>query len=396
MNEELTYALITPYSLYKSRTGGIIGRMLAHANLDLVDVRMFILSDEFVDRYIDVICPLQTDPVIGEAWRSYLDRNLRASNSWHYAPRCMVLLFSGPDAVRHLREDVIGSFTEAPLGDTIRGTFGDFIRAEDGHIHYFEPAVITAPVIGAAVDHLRLLARHAHADGGVLTGTVQFTEQENIETTLVLIKPDDFERRSRKPGNVIDVISRTGLKIVGARLLPMTAAMGEKLYGPMRKAFATSLKGGVTQQVYSRLHGAFAFPVTMHDAQIIADMLSERNAAAEFNRIVQYMTGVNPDEVTDAAACGGHCLAMLYQGPDAISKVQAVLGGSDPTRLTPIHDGSDFARNLMRNGAHSSTSADEAMRERRIVGLDDEQPATCRFETIITEYLSNHPGAMHE
>ena len=33
MSGQLAYALITPYSLLKSRTGGIIGRLLAHTRL---------------------------------------------------------------------------------------------------------------------------------------------------------------------------------------------------------------------------------------------------------------------------------------------------------------------------------------------------------------------------
>ena len=49
MSQELAYALITPYSLYKSRTGGIIGRILAHPSLELAGARMFIFSDEFVN-----------------------------------------------------------------------------------------------------------------------------------------------------------------------------------------------------------------------------------------------------------------------------------------------------------------------------------------------------------
>ena len=54
MTDQLAYALITPYSLFKSRTGGIIGRLLAHARLDLVAARMFVFSDEFIDAYRQV------------------------------------------------------------------------------------------------------------------------------------------------------------------------------------------------------------------------------------------------------------------------------------------------------------------------------------------------------
>jgi len=395
MNNELTYALITPYSLFKSRTGGIIGRILGLANLDLVDVRMFIFSDAFVDRYIETICPEGADPVLAAAWRGYLDRNLRTSNSWHYAPRCMVMLFRGPDAARHLREDVIGSFTEAPLGDTIRGTFGDFIRDEDGSIRYFEPAVITAATPELAPVHLRLFAEADDTDGGILTDRIQYDSPENIQTTLVLITPENFELHSRRPGNVIDILSRTGLKIVGSRLLPMSVEMAEKLYGPLREQFTSSLIGHVARQVYARLHDAFPFPVTMQDAEAISSLLTDRNAAAEFGRIVEYMTGVNPEELDEP---GNHpdgrawCLALLYQGPHAIEKVRSQLAGVNPLKVESGSYQSEFARNLVRNGAHASESQQQADLQRAIVGLADDSGDLSVFTRTIEAYLEQVGG----
>jgi hypothetical protein len=55
-NEELAYALITPYSLHKSRTGGIIARLL-WANVSLVAARMYAPSPDgdFIQRYCDAI-----------------------------------------------------------------------------------------------------------------------------------------------------------------------------------------------------------------------------------------------------------------------------------------------------------------------------------------------------
>ena len=394
--EELTYALITPYSLFKSRTGGIIGRLLAHANLELVQTRMFIFSDQFVDRYMQVMCPPDMTPAFREAWTRYLDRNLRVSNSWNYAPRCMLLLFRGPNAVRHLKEEVIGSFTEDPKGDSIRGTFGDFIRDDKGNILYFEPAVITAPTGERARQHLALLADCSSADGGILTGRVQYDDPGTVETSLVLLKPDNFERRSRRPGNIIDVFSRTGLKIVGARLFNMTVAMGVDFYGPLREIFTTRLKGNLAQDLYARLHDAFAFPFTMHDAEVMSGLLAGRNAITEFNNIVEYMTGVDPDEVTDEAeqrtASRTKCLALVYEGIDAIEKIRRVLGSTDPTKAEPGTVRSDFGRDLMHNGAHASDSPDNAMRERAIVGMSDDDPYAWQFKDVIEDYLQKTQG----
>jgi len=354
VTDQLAYALITPYSLYKSRTGGIIGRLLAHARLDFVAARMYVFSDEFLDAYEEVVCPEGIDPVLRDAWLRYIDEWLRRDNRLGYLPRCMLLLFKGPNAVRHLKEDVIGGFTEQPVGDTIRGTYGDLIRDENGGIRHFEPAVITCPD--------------------------------------VLIKPDNFYRRSRRPGNIIDTFSLTGLRIVAAKLFNMTVAQGEQFYGPLKEIFVEKLRGNVTREIYQRLHNAFSFPFTMVDAEALAERLAERNAVAEFNRIVEYMTGVNPEDITDpeekATASRTKCLAMLYEGPDAITKIRNVLGSTDPTKAEPGTVRSDFGRDLMRNGAHASDSVENAQREREIIGLTPGQETDCDVKQIIDEYLS--------
>ncbi|MFP4106855.1 MAG: nucleoside-diphosphate kinase [Phycisphaerae bacterium] len=391
MYDQLAYALITPYSLYKSRTGGIIGRMLANARLELVACRMFVFSDEFTDEYQKVCCSDDVDPSLREAWSAYIDSSLRPKNPWGYLPRCMLLLFRGSNAVRHLKEEVIGGFTEEPTGDTIRGTYGDFIRDAEGKIHYFEPAVMTCPDPELNDKHLELFARFARRDGGVLTGRIEY--EDDPEVSLVMLKPDNFERRSRRPGNIIDAFSLTGLRIVGAKLFNMTVAMGEEFYGPLKTIFVEKLKGNVTKEVYSHLHNAFGFPFTMADAEMVADSLAERNAATEFNKIVEYMTGVNPDDIEDdqkKQASKTKCLALLYEGPNAISKIRTVLGSTDPTKAEPGTVRSDFGRDLMRNGAHASDSPDSAVRERTIVGLRDTEQEESDIERIINEYLEQH------
>ena len=98
----------------------------------------------------------------------------------------MLLLFRGENAVRHLKEDVIGRFTDEPVGDTVRGTYGDFLRGKDGMVDYFEPAVITCPDPKLNDQHLRLLAEYADNDGGVLTGQIKYDSEP--EVSLVMLR----------------------------------------------------------------------------------------------------------------------------------------------------------------------------------------------------------------
>ena len=104
------------------------------------------------------------------------------------------------------------------------------------------------------------------------------------------------------------------------------------------------------------------------------------------------MTGVNPEDITDFAdksiAGVTKCLAMLYEGPDAIDEIRTVLGSTDPTKAEPGTVRSDFGRDLMRNGAHASDSPENAARERAIVGLAEAETNTCDVAEIIREYLA--------
>ena len=49
---------------------------------------------------------------------------------------------------------------------------------------------------------------------------------------------------------------------------------------------------------------------------------------------------------------------------------------------------SDYGSDLMRNGAHASDSPENALRERRIIGLLDAEKDTCDVQQVIREYMA--------
>ena len=51
MSQELAYVIITPYTLYKSRTGGILARLITRTGMELVGARMLAPSQELVQEY---------------------------------------------------------------------------------------------------------------------------------------------------------------------------------------------------------------------------------------------------------------------------------------------------------------------------------------------------------
>ena len=55
MSSELAFVIINPYTIAKSRTGGVIGRFLSRTGLDLVAARLFSPPDELVEDYIKIV-----------------------------------------------------------------------------------------------------------------------------------------------------------------------------------------------------------------------------------------------------------------------------------------------------------------------------------------------------
>jgi len=391
MADELAYAMITPYSLHKSRTGGIIGRLVSLARLDLVGIHMYAPSDAWVDEYVDILKRSDLENPARDAFIGYVDEHLRRDNPLGLSNRCMMLLFKGKDAFHHLLDDVVGHASPRVTGHTVRGTYGDFQRSADGTLRYFEPAVICGPCGETAEEELAFLARTASTDGGVIEDSVDFLPgAETFETQLVILKPENFERRSRRPGYIIDVFSRTGLYIVGAELLSMSAAQGEAFYAPLVDVFRDKLQFLIEGTMRERLADAFDFEIPDAFYEEAKAALADLNARTEFAKIVHYMTGVDPRRVRTEAERNRpgpvQCLALLYRGPDAIEKIRRMQGATNPEQAEEGTVRSDFGRDLMRNAAHASDSPENAERERKIVGMwtTEDRP---EFQRVIEDYL---------
>lgn len=397
MADELTYVLITPYSLHKSRTGGIISRLLSLTHLQLVDVRMYAFSDELSDRFAATIADMEIEEHLKHAFVQYCEEHLRRDNPLGISNRCMVMFFKGPNAVRHMKDEVVGSITRIPQGDRVRRTYGDYITDSEGRVRYFEPAVICAADAEANRRQLSLLDEYAESDGGVVEHAVSFPEevQSRVQTTLMILKPENFARPSRRPGNIIDVFSGAGCYIVGAKLFGMTINQGLEFYGPLEEMFVERLKGKLVEEFRRLLAPAFKFPIADDTYSALAELLKHQNATYEFYRIVEYMTGMDPAKVTDPVARSrpgsSKCLALLYRGPNAVQLIRHWLGSTDPLKAEPGTVRSDFGRDLMRNGAHASDSPESAERERKITGLWNQQDAS-NLHALVAEYLEKQPA----
>jgi len=237
MARELAFVLINPYTIAKSRTGGVIARYVSRTDLRFVASRMFGPSAQLAEKYAQMVQDAEPRP--GSTGRLISDYIRR-----YYAPdpltgkprRVMMLLFEGEDAVAKIWS-VTGSATSlSGSGETVRDTYGDYIIGPDKKVSYFEPAVLVAPSRKRAAATLGLWGRYTHSDGGLLKTATDLPQGERAQETLVLLKPDNFRYPSSRPGNIIDHLSSSGLRIVATKKFRMTVAQAEEFYGPVRDA----------------------------------------------------------------------------------------------------------------------------------------------------------------
>ena len=387
MSQELAYVIITPYSLFKSRTGGILSRLISRTGLDLAAARMFAPSPELVKQYAGVMLSAEDpqDRKIQEMLRQYVLENFSPDPKTGLRRRVMVLLFRGKDAVRKVRS-VVGNLSPERRGggDTIRGTYGDLIMDSDEHVRYFEPAVLAAPRFEEAEKKLKLWAGFSDKDGGVLENVISHPAGSTPERTLVLIKPDNFRFATGRPGNVIDFFSSTGLYIVGIKVLRMSVAQAMEFYGPVREVLRTRLKEGIANRAKDLIEKELNFKIPPQELAALGDLIGPLHGDHQFDNIIRFMSGRAPSDCTseeDRQSPGTEkCIALVYEGINAIFKIRNVLGPTDPSKAPPGSIRREFGSNITVNAAHASDSVDNARREFGIVNIGDNN-----FKQVVEE-----------
>ncbi|MGA2174866.1 MAG: nucleoside-diphosphate kinase [Verrucomicrobiota bacterium] len=386
MAQQLAYVIITPYTLHKSRTGGILARLITRTGLELVAARMFAPSAELVQQYSDLIISAADpqDRRVQELIRDYILRNLAPDPKSKRHRRVMMLLFRGEEAVRKTRS-VIGNIAPGRHGgETIRDTYGDLVMDEHDQVRYFEPAVLASPMPEEAGLKLKLWARYSDSDGGIVNGTLAYGPGETPQRTLVLIKPDNFRFATGRPGNVIDFLSRTGLFIVGIKVHRMSVAEASEFYSPVREVLRTKLKDVVAARAKAALEKEFGFKVPPGDEKQLGEILGPSFGDNQFENIVKFMSGRSPAECDPALLTQPgteKCIALIYEGVAAIGKIRDVLGPTDPSKAPPGSVRREFGSTIMVNAAHASDSVESAEREMKIINV-----AENNFRAVVEEF----------
>lgn len=372
MAKELAFVLVDPYTITKSRTGGVLGRITRRTGLELVAARMFGASQELADKLADLAAQAQDVPVAEE--RKLLSDYMRASlgpdPKTGRRRRSLLFLFEGEDAVAKVKNAVGPLRANTESGESVRDTYGDYIVDERGTVRYLEPAVLlgrSPETVGAA---LRLLAEYSERDGGMIGDAVDIATGPNVQQTLVILKPDNFRFPSARPGNIIDIFSASGLRIVAAKVHRMSVAEGLEFYGPVQAVLRQKLKGMVAERASKVFSTEFHFTIPDEAKLQIGDILGPLFGDQQFYELIEFMTGSHalsvPVEEREKPG-KERCLILVYSGENAVEKIRKILGPTDPSKAEPGSVRKEYGQNIMINAAHASDSTENAKREMSIV-----------------------------
>jgi len=381
MAEELSYVVVTPHTLRKSRTGGILARLISRTGLDLAAARMFAPSAKLVEQFAEGQINEDPDPrhrATQEVIKKYIVERFAADVNG-VPPRVLMFVFKGEDAVQKIRSAVGHIVNERTSGETIRDTYGDYVVDQHETVTYFEPAVLAPQDAEAAERDLKLWAEYSDSDGGLLDQVVEFAPGAKVEKTLVLIKPDNFRFPNARPGGVIDLFSRTGLYIIACKVHRMSVAQAEEFYGPVLEVLMDKLRGRAGETAHRLLEAEFGVKLGGEVEAKLGDLLGPILGRENWEQIVAFMSGLKPSECPAERRHepgSEKCIALCYQGVDAVRKIREVLGPTDPSKAPPGTIRREFGSTIMVNAAHASDSPENAQREMGIVKIAENNMRT--------------------
>ena len=377
----------------KSRTGGILARLLSRTDLELVGAQMLTPSHELVETYCNSIKEYdgKYDEFAAKLYSDYIMDNFSPLLTGE-RERVLMLLFRGEKACEKLSA-VVGQLPNAKnrktpiFGETIRDTYADLVFNRDGSLNYFEPAVFTPPESSACEARLRFLADFAQSSSNIVDHLAGAGRNENNERTLVIIKPDNWRCPSTKPGNIIDIFSKTGLHIVGCKIYQMSVAEALDFYGPVKEALRRKLAPRIAARTMEKLSAELDVKFREGSLDLMTRSIGFDYADDQFSRIIEFMSGRRPEDCPEKELDSPgrvKCMVLIYEGANAVRKIREVLGPTDPNQAPGGTIRGEFGHNVMANTAHASDSQESYLRETRIVKIDWNPMAS-----IIREYLDS-------
>lgn len=389
---QVAYAIITPYTIRKSRTGAVLARLLGRVSAELIAARMFAPDRQVAEAFAAQVWQEGTgagSDRYRNLIRDYVLENF-VPDADGYRHRALLLVFKGEEAIAELAQTVGHLSISGVSGETIRDTYGDLVWNVDGSVRYFEPAVLIGNDMATIGADLRLWCAFADREPSLLTNICTYRKAAQVQQTLVLIKPDSWRQRTTRPGAIVDMFSRTGLRIIGCKICSISVRQALEFYGPVKDVLCRKLSPGIGGKAREILQSALNCDLPADVEPVLAEKIGVPFALNQFERIVEFMTGLRPRDAAPADLDKPgrvRCLALVYEGENAVAKIRDVLGPTDPTKAPDGTVRREFGLDVMVNTAHASDSPENARREMGILKL-----AESDFSDVVGRALAECGG----
>ena len=388
MSKGLSYVLVTPYTVAKSRTGGVLSRLLSRTDLELAGAQIFAPDEGFAEKYSSSLrerAPQNQLVLLADYVKQYF------GPSGGRPHRTLFLLFKGENPCEKLLNACGHLYTQhvevdALAGETIRDTYSDLIFSADNpdEVRYFEPAVLTPRKQDEANNDLEMIADFLDGRENLVQNVV-YPDPSKIERTLVIIKPDNWTHNSSRPGTIIDMFSRTGLRIIGIKVHRFSLAEALDFYGPVEEVLKEKLAAGYGKRAQQLLKKEFEVKLSRDMIKMLNTDFGVECARNQFMQIVEFMSGKRPGSYSNKEMKKPgdvKCMILVYEGENAVTKIRDVLGPTDPLKAPDGTVRREFGSNVMVNTAHASDSRESYEREQNIVRINHNSVAA-----IIKEHL---------
>jgi hypothetical protein len=157
-----------------------------------------------------------------------------------------------------------------------------------------------------------------------------------------------------------------------------------EFYGPVREALRTKLKDVVASKARTALEKELGFEIPADQQRQLGDILGPLFGDNQFENIVRFMSGRSAREcpMGEINKPGSEkCIALVYEGVEAVRKIRDVLGPTDPSKAPPGSIRREFGQTIMVNAAHASDSPESALREMGIINAGENT-----FRQVVEEF----------
>jgi hypothetical protein len=152
----------------------------------------------------------------------------------------------------------------------------------------------------------------------------------------------------------------------------------------VKEVLRAKLKDVVSARAKAALEKEFGFRIGPTEEGKLGELLGPVFGDNQFDSIVKFMSGRAPSEIESAQwkePGTEKCIALIYEGVEAVRKIRDVLGPTDPSKAPPGSIRREFGQTIMVNAAHASDSEENARREIGIVNV-----AENTFKRVVEEF----------